>query len=67
MAVPRSIVTSVEKEFLRTGKLPAAQNGTEYTVYHHPQERIAIPDPYGVTTGIIAGDCPSPDTGCNLQ
>lgn len=67
IAVPKSKVTSLEKEFLRTGRLPAAQNGTEYTVYHHPQERVAIPNPYDVPTGIVAGDCPRADVGCNLQ
>ena len=60
-------MTALEKEFLRTGKLPAVQNGMEFTVYHHGMERVAIPDPYAVATGIVAGDCPGVDAECNLQ
>jgi hypothetical protein len=65
--VPKALATSLENQFLLTGTLPPGQNGTEVTVYHAGMCRVPIPDPYSVPTGLIAGDCPDPADGCNLQ
>jgi hypothetical protein len=50
--------TAITKEFLRTGKLPTAKNSVEgrVSVYTQGMRRAAIPDPYQVATGEVAGD-----------
>lgn len=47
------------KDFLRTGILPSAMNGSQVSIYHPGMRRDAIPDPYDIQTGIIAGDIDS--------
>jgi len=47
------------KDFLRTGILPCATNGSQVSIYHPGMRRGAIPDPYDIPTGFIAGDIDS--------
>jgi len=47
------------KDFLSTGVLPSAMNGSQVSVYHPGMRRGPIPDPYDVPTGFIAGDVDS--------
>lgn len=51
--------TKITKEYLKTGKLPAAQNSTLVTVYTPGMVRGPIDDPYLVPTGAKAGDIDS--------
>jgi hypothetical protein len=64
--LPKTPVTEVEKEFLRTGVLPVAQEGVDHDVYHAGSARRKIPGPYTVRTGTAAGDCPD-SSACNLN
>lgn len=64
--LPGSAATGIETAFLRTGLLPHVARGAEVDVYHAGMERRAVPDPYTVRTGLVAGDCPVAEE-CNLN
>ncbi|CAG9949457.1 unnamed protein product [Clonostachys rosea f. rosea IK726] len=53
---PSSLIT---KEFLRSGRLPEARNGTIVSVYSPGTRRDPIPDPYLVQTGTMGGEIES--------
>lgn len=46
-------------EYLNTGILPTSRQDEFVSVYHHPQKRRPISDPYKVPTGALAGDIDS--------
>jgi hypothetical protein len=59
MAVPDQPATVIAKNFLRTGKLPAARNETQVAVYRTGMSLAPVANPYNVATGSIAGDIDS--------
>ncbi|KAI1617240.1 hypothetical protein EDD36DRAFT_484980 [Exophiala viscosa] len=54
---------AIMRNFLSTGSLPAAMNGTQISIYHPGMHRGPIPDPYDVPTGLVAGDIDSAENG----
>lgn len=47
---------SAEIEFLTTGNVSASSNETLATIYYPGDVRAALPDPYSVLLGPLAGD-----------
>ncbi|OCL11744.1 hypothetical protein AOQ84DRAFT_373710 [Glonium stellatum] len=57
--LPSQPSSSITKEFIRTGKLPATRNETLVSVYAPGMQVRPIADPYDVPTGAIVGDVDS--------
>jgi len=54
--VPNQPSNQVTKDYLRTGKLPVATDGSLFSVYRPGMKLKAVKNPYEVATGAVAGD-----------